>query len=79
MSEMGSSPFPGYNGNASGSGGSQIGVIAPGKTDAQIEASWEFMKFMLEDENVVYFTENTGFLGKLRKTGWSNRQCRHII
>lgn len=54
--------LPGYNGNASGSGGSQIGVIAPGKTDAQIEASWEFMKFMLEDENVVYFTENTGFL-----------------
>lgn len=54
--------LPGYNGYQSGSGGSQIAAVAPGKSDAQIAAAWEFMKFMMEDENVAYFSVNSGYL-----------------
>jgi sn-glycerol 3-phosphate transport system substrate-binding protein len=54
--------MPGYNGYQSGSGGSQIAAVATGKSDAQIAAAWEFMKFMMDDFSVSYFSTQSGYL-----------------
>jgi len=59
---LGVSYMPGENGYATGSGGSGLCAVSVGKTEEQIQASWEFMKFMMTDDAVTYFSINSGYL-----------------
>jgi|GEM_PF-512698 len=54
--------MPGEKGYASGSGGSQIAAVAPGKSQEQISACWDFMQYMMGDMPVSYFSVNSGYL-----------------
>lgn len=54
--------YPSYGGEASGCGGCNMAVIGKGKSDQQIAAAWEFIKFMSSDEWVVERAISTGYI-----------------
>lgn len=43
-------------------GGGNICIISEGNTDDQIMASWEFVQFLMSDEEVTYNTQKTGYV-----------------
>ena len=55
--------MPGYSGKATAEiGGGNIAIIKKNSDEQQIAAAWEFIKFLLEDENVATNAINTGYL-----------------
>ncbi|MBQ8803414.1 MAG: extracellular solute-binding protein [Tyzzerella sp.] len=53
---------PGYDGSGSVGGGGDISVIAANNDEQQIAAAWEFVKFMMSDEEIAIRSEETGYL-----------------
>lgn len=49
------------NGYSTGSGGSQIAAVN-GKSDNVVSACWDFMKFMMSDHAVSFFSIESGYL-----------------
>ena len=43
-------------------GGGQIALIGKGNTEEQIEAGWEFLKFLMTDEQVYLNSTRSGYL-----------------
>ena len=62
--ELGACQYPTYNEDDRTAmiGGGNICIISEGNTDDQIMASWEFVQFLMSDEEVTYNTEMTGYL-----------------
>lgn len=60
---LGAASMPGYSGKTTAEiGGGNIAIIKNNSNDQQIAAAWEFIKFLLEDENVATNAINTGYL-----------------
>ena len=62
--ELGVANFPTYDVNkrAVEVGGGQIALVGKGNTEEQIEAGWEFMKFIMSDEQVYLNSTRSGYL-----------------
>lgn len=61
--DVGVTQIPGFRGKATSStGGSNMVIVGANNSDAQIEASWEFLKFLLSDEQLVLNSINTGYV-----------------
>lgn len=71
--ELGVAPLPTWNAErpASPVGGGNICIVKGINTDAQIEASWEFLKFLMSDEMVAYNAMNSGYLPCTKSAGES--------
>lgn len=54
--------YPSYGDAITGCGGCNMAVIGKGKTDQQIAASWEFIKFISSDEWVAERAITTGYI-----------------
>lgn len=52
----------GYGGYAAPLGGGSVGIIAKGHNEEEIAAAWEFVKFLMEDKQVVANHIETGVL-----------------
>ena len=52
----------GYSGYAAPLGGGSVGIIAKGHNEEEIAAAWEFVKFLMEDKQVVANHIETGVL-----------------
>ena len=52
----------GYGGYAAPLGGGSVGIIAKGHSEDEIAAAWEFVKFLMEDKQVVANHIETGVL-----------------
>lgn len=59
---MGMSYAVGYGGYSAPLGGGSVGIIAQGHTDQEIAAAWEFVKFLMSDEQVAANHIETGVL-----------------
>lgn len=60
---LGAASMPGYSGESTAEiGGGNIAIIKNNSNDQQIAAAWEFIKFLLNDENVATNAINTGYL-----------------
>lgn len=60
---LGTASMPGYSGKSTAEiGGGNIAIIKNNSNDQQIAAAWEFIKCLLEDENVATNAINTGYL-----------------
>lgn len=55
-------PMPTYNGTGGVGGGGDISIIAANNDEQQIAAAWEFVKFLMSDEEVAVRSEKTGYL-----------------
>lgn len=53
---------PGYNGACGVGGGGDISIIAANSDEQQKAAAWEFVKFLMTDEEVAIRSEATGYL-----------------
>lgn len=65
--ELGASQYPTYDAEKPVAmiGGGNVCIISEGNTDEQIKASWEFVQFLMSDEEVTYNTMHTGvYAGK---------------
>jgi len=62
--ELGVAMFPTYdvNHDVAMIGGSNLCVIGEGKSDEQVRASWEFIKFLMSDEEVYFNAKTSGYL-----------------
>lgn len=62
--ELGVARFPTYDVDkrAVEVGGGQIALIGKGNTEEQIEAGWEFLKFLMTDEQVYLNSTRSGYL-----------------
>ena len=62
--ELGVARFPTYDveKRAVEVGGGQIALIGKGNTEEQIEAGWEFLKFIMTDEQVYLNSTRSGYL-----------------
>lgn len=52
----------GYGGYATAGGGGNIAVIEKNSSQQQVAAAWEFIKYLMEDEQVISNAINTGYL-----------------
>ena len=62
--ELGVSQYPTYDAEKPVAmiGGGNVCIISEGNTDEQIKASWEFVQFLMSDEEVTYNTMHTGYV-----------------
>ena len=62
--ELGASQYPTYDAEKPVAmiGGGNVCIISEGNTDEQIKASWEFVQFLMSDEEVTYNTMHTGYV-----------------
>ena len=60
--ELGMSYTVGYGGYAAPLGGGSVGIIAEGHSQQEIAAAWEFVKFLMSDEQVAANHIETGVL-----------------
>ncbi len=60
--ELGVSLMPAYGGYGSNGGGGNLCIISKDKTQQEIAASWEFIKFLSTDEKVAERAASTGYL-----------------
>jgi len=60
--DLGVAPNIGYGGYATAGGGGNIAVIEKNSSQQQIAAAWEFIKFLMADEQVASNSINTGYL-----------------
>lgn len=59
---LGMAKTVGYGGYSAPLGGGSIGIIASGHSEEEIAAAWEFVKFLMEDEQVTSNHIETGVL-----------------
>lgn len=59
---IGCAPMPTYTGEGGCGGGGDLAIIAANNDDQQIAASWEFVKFLMSDEEVATRSEASGYL-----------------
>jgi len=61
--ELGVAMFPTYDkeNHVAEIGGGNIAIIGEGKTDAQIKAAWEFIKFVMSDSEQFFNSTKTGY------------------
>lgn len=59
---IGVAAIPTYDGVGGIGGGGDISIINVNNTDQEIAASWEFVKFLMSDEEVATRSEATGYL-----------------
>ena len=60
--DVGVAPMPGYEGLVNSIGGANIAVIKQNHSDQEIAAAWEFIKFLMSDEQLAQNAINTGYL-----------------
>ena len=62
--EIGVAPFPTYDVDkkAAEIGGGNIALIGKGNTDEQLAAGWEFLQFLMTDEQVFLNSSGSGYL-----------------
>lgn len=60
--DLGIGYMPGYGGYTAPIGGGSLGVIEKGNTQQEIAAAWEFIKFILSDEQVGLTHRDTGYV-----------------
>ncbi len=62
--EIGTCQYPTYNADDRTAmiGGGNLCVISEGNTEDEVMASWEFVQFLMSDEEVSYNTINTGYV-----------------
>ena len=60
--DLRTAPFPGYDGPCGVGAGGDISIIEANNDEQQIAASWEFVKFMMSDEEIAKRCEETGYL-----------------
>ena len=60
--ELGVSLMPAYGGYGSNGGGGNLCIVGKDKTQQEIAAAWEFVKFLSTDEKVAERAASTGYL-----------------
>lgn len=62
--ELGACQYPTYDEDQRVAmiGGGNLCIISEGNTDEQVKASWEFVQFLMSDEEVTYNTTHTGYV-----------------
>lgn len=61
--DVGIAQIPGFRGKGTSStGGSNMVIVSANNTEEQIEASWEFLKFLVSDEQMAQNCISTGYL-----------------
>ena len=62
--ELGVCQYPTYdeNNRVAMIGGGNVCIIGEGNSDEQIAASWEFVQFLMSDEEVTFNTQHTGYV-----------------
>ncbi len=71
--ELGVAPLPTWDSNRPSApvGGGNICIVKGINTPEQIEASWEFVKFLMSDEMVTYNAMNSGYVPTTKTAGES--------
>lgn len=71
--ELGVAPLPTWDSNRPSApvGGGNICIVKGINTTEQIEASWEFVKFLMSDEMVTYNAMNSGYVPTTKTAGES--------
>ena len=60
---LGFAPLPGFRGKGcSSTGGSNMVIVAKNNSEQQIAASWEFLKFLMSDEQQIINSQATGYV-----------------
>lgn len=59
---IGCAPMPTYTGEGGCGGGGDLAIVSANNDDQQIAASWEFVKFLMSDEEVAIRSEASGYL-----------------
>lgn len=60
--DLGVSPMVGYGGYTASLGGGHLVVLESNHSQQEIAAAWEFVKFLLQDEQVAQNAVDTGYL-----------------
>lgn len=62
--ELGACQYPTYDQDQRIAmiGGGNVCIIGEGNSEEQVKASWEFVQFLMSDEEVTYNTEHTGYV-----------------
>lgn len=60
--DVGVAAMPGYEGLINSIGGANIAVIKQNHSDQEVAAAWEFIKFLMSDEQLAQNAINTGYL-----------------
>ena len=62
--ELGVTNYPTYDAEkpVSEIGGGQIGIIGQGNSEEQIAAAWEFVQYLMSDEQITLTSRSTGYL-----------------
>ena len=74
--DLGVAKFVGYGGYCASIGGGGIGVLSTSSAQ-EIAASWEFIKFLYEDEQVVENATNTGYLPYTYSAGTNEKMIAY--
>lgn len=69
--ELGVAQLPTWGQASAPVGGGNICIYKGNNSDAQIEASWEFLKYLMSDEMVAYNAMNSGYLPTTKTAGTS--------
>ncbi|MBQ8803733.1 MAG: extracellular solute-binding protein [Tyzzerella sp.] len=59
---IGVAPMPGYEGAYGVGSGGDVSIISANNNEQQMAASWEFVKFLMTDEEIALRSEMTGYL-----------------
>ncbi len=59
---VGVSPMPAYGGFGGTGGGGDVSIIASNNNEQQLAASWEFVKFLMSDEEIATRSKASGYL-----------------
>lgn len=68
---LGVAPLPTWDKPAAPVGGGNICIVGGSNTQEQIDATWEFVKFLMSDEMVAYNAMNSGYLPTTKSAGES--------
>lgn len=62
--ELGVAYYPTYDAEnpVAEIGGGQIGIVGQGNTEEQIAAAWEFVQYLMSDEQITLTSRSTGYL-----------------
>ena len=71
--DLGVAPLPTWDADRPSSpvGGGNICIVKGKNSDEQIEAAWEFVKFLMGDDMVAYNAMNSGYLPSTKSAGES--------
>lgn len=62
--ELGVTYYPTYDAEkpVAEIGGGQIGIVGQGNSEEQIAAAWEFVQYLMSDEQITLTSKTTGYL-----------------